>query len=210
MKKVLFTVISCVLISLMGIGQSQVLLLGGQEFEGKINSEDSEKVFLQIITKKGKNKEIGMWKDRIFSITTNGKEKFYYEADTTDEEQYSIEEMRMYIFGQQDANLNHKTPLPIITSAVVSGTLTFLLGTENNALLLTAPAIGAILGSIVQDNRPKPKNARNSKVLANPSYIEGYRKTARSKKILNSIKSSVISGLVGATAGLIVHSNNQP
>ncbi|MGB0402968.1 MAG: hypothetical protein ACPGEG_02655 [Salibacteraceae bacterium] len=209
MKKVLFISIYCILISCFGFAQSKVLLLGGQEFEGKLISEDTEKIFLEVTTKKGKVKEVGMWKDRVFSITTSGKEKFYYEVDTSDQEMYSVEEMRYYIFGQQDANLNHKTTFPIIMAAVVSGSLTFLMASDNNAFLLTAPVLGAILGSVVQDNRPKPKNARNPKVLSNPAYVEGYRKTARTKKILNSIKSAVIAGIVGTTAGLIVHSNKE-
>ena len=87
--------------------------------------------------------------------------------------------------------------------------MAFLLGTKGNAFLLTSPILGTVAGGAVQNNKPSQKTARNSKVLSSPAYVEGYRKAARSKKLINSISASAIGGLVGALSGL-VYANNSP
>tara|TARA_B100000508_G_scaffold141083_1_gene146150 strand:- start:4321 stop:4872 length:552 start_codon:yes stop_codon:yes gene_type:complete len=183
--------------------------MGGQSFGGKIISEDEERLKFETKKKNGKIKYVNIWLDQVFSVTTDGKEKIYYKVDSTDEDMYSVEEMRLYIYGQQDARANHKTPLPVIVGFSVSAVLGVFLGSKNSALLVVSPVVGTLAGSSTQNNRPKTKYARNEKVLQSPAYIEGYRKGARGKKIFNSIIASVAGGIAGGVVGLI-SANSQP
>lgn len=189
--------------------QSNILLLGGQSFNGKLIEEQEEKFIFEVVNKKGKTKTIGILSDRIFSITTNQVEKIYYEVDTNDEDLYSVEEMRMYIYGQQDAAAHHKTSFTVLAAGAVSASLGFVFGADNNALLLTSPVFGALAGGAVTRNQPKPENARDPQVLSDPAYVDGYIKAARTKKILNSIKAGIVGGIVGSFTGLI-YANNTP
>lgn len=195
---------------LVGQSQSFILLLGGQSFKGELKSETFDQLEFKVIKKNGKTKNLTIWKDQVFSITTTGKEKFYYKPDSSDESIYGVNEMRMYVYGQQDARLNHKTTLPMVSGLMVSGILGGYLGSKNNALLMITPVAGTLIGSVTQNNRPKKKNARSERIIASPAYVEGYRKGARGKKIFNTIAASVIGGLAGGLIGLATANQNQP
>jgi hypothetical protein len=129
-------------------------------------------------------------------------------VDTADETQYSEEEMREYIYGQQDARKNYKVTLPVIVGGGVSALVAFWAGTYKSALVLTGPLAGTIAGSVAKGNTPKKEDARNEKILASAAYIEGYRKGARSKKVIRTIASSIVGMVVGGAAGFIVADSN--
>jgi hypothetical protein len=57
---------------------------------------------------------------------------------------------------------------------------------------------------VAQSNKPKPKDARSDRVLAQPAYVEGFRKGARGKKIIRTIGSSIVGMVVGGVAGFVV------
>lgn len=182
--------------------------MGGQEFEGKILTKSAEFYEVQIKKKNGKVKTIVLWTDRIFSVTQNEKETVLYQQDSTDESSYSETEMRQFIYGHQDANENYKTAVPILVSAGVSAAISFALASQGNGLFLTTPIFGTVSGTLSKANKPKPKNARNDEILASPAYVEGFRKGARSKKLLNSFLASLVGCAVGGTSGIIYLNNN--
>jgi len=208
-RPILIAVIFCSFV-LSGRSQSFVLLLGGQNFNGTLKSETFDQFTFETTKKNGKTKELIIWKDQVFSITTSGKEKFYYTQDSSDEMSYSVEEMRLYVYGQQDARANHKTTLPMIVGFTVSGVLGAYLGSRNSALVLVTPVAGTLIGSATQNNKPKKKNARSEKVLSSPAYIEGYRKGARGKKIFKTIAASVVGAVAGSIVGFATASQSNP
>lgn len=207
-RSVLVLLFCCV--GYLGYSQSFILLLGGQSFSGELKSETFDQLIFQITKKNGKSKDLNIWKDQVFSITTAGVEKFYYQPDSNDEMHYSVEEMRLYVYGQQDARENHKTTLPMIVGFTVSGVLGAYLGSKNSALVIVTPVAGTLIGSATKNNKPKQKNARSEKILASPAYIEGYRKGARGKKIFHTIAASIVGGLAGGIVGLASANESQP
>ncbi|UTW63531.1 hypothetical protein KFE98_05095 [bacterium SCSIO 12741] len=187
--------------------QVQFLLLSGQEFEGKILSQTEE--YLEIeYERKGKTKVKMMDKTRFFSYTVDGKETIVYDPEES-ELGFSVEDMRYYIYGQQDALVKHKTTLPVITSAVVSFGTAFYAGYEGSGLVVLSPVVGTIAGSLTQRNGPTLKSDINPEYLNKPAYIMGYKKQAKARKVLNCIGIGIASATAGALAGLIT-GNNTP
>lgn len=183
---------------------SKFLLLGGHEFTGVITETTKEYLRVNAPNKKGQFNETEIAITRIFSVTTNGTEKVYYQVDKNDSTQYTVEEMRMFIYGQQDAKQNHKTTIPMIVGGGVSAGLAFYAGSQKSAVVLAAPLVGSIVGSLSYPNRPKAENARNEEVLKSPAYIEGYRKGARTKKVIRTIGTSIVGMIVGGIGGFII------
>jgi hypothetical protein len=144
-------------------------------------------------------------KENVFSIThANGKEEIIYSPDTlgflvTDvvepEVDYTVEEMRRYIFGAQDGKKVKKTAV-LLASAGIS-TIGSGLGAFYGPI---APATYIlVLGTTKQ--KPNENLVSHPEYIQDEAYLQGYKKAARKRKIIAAAE----GGLIGLGIGIVAY-----
>ncbi len=144
-------------------------------------------------------------KENVFSIThSDGKEEIIYSPDTlgflvTDvvepEVDYTVEEMRRYIYGAQDGKKVKKTAV-LLTSAGIS-TIGSGLGAFYGPI---APATYIlVLGTTKQ--KPNESLVSHPEYIQDEAYLQGYKKAARKRKIIAAAE----GGLIGLSIGIVAY-----
>jgi len=193
-----------------------ILLLNGKVLEGEVKSNDGE--FLKYHYKKKKNefvKTIDL--QRVYSFTQEGKETIVYEMDTLMGNIYSQDEMRMFIYGEQDADKTSKS-WPFVVGGFLGGygisiydtysgddpdtpeDESGFFGTGPSAMHFVAPFVISI-GSGMIKPKIKARHVSDIAFLANEQYIIGYQKNARFKRIMGG----GLGALSGAVAGFVTY-----
>ena len=184
--------------------QDQLILINGSVQKGKILSRDEAGVRMQY-QKRKKTKEFVFENRRIFSVTQGGTEEIVYKQDTTVGDYFTVEEMKHFILGEQDAEANFDAKW-IRRIGFLGGfslvTLTAQNPDESGAFdqepgglapILYVIAYTAVVGSPrVKINL---KNVSDPALLSHEEYVLGYERVARSKK--------VFGGLLGSVAGVV-------
>jgi len=144
-------------------------------------------------------------KDNVFSIThADGKEEIIYSPDTLGflvldvvepEIDYTVEEMRRYIYGRQDG-----MKVKSLTPALISG-----------GVGLVGAGLGAFFGPIAPSTyivilsatkqKPDEKSVGHPEFVFDEAYLDGYRKSAKKKKIIAATE----GGLVGLAVGILAY-----
>jgi len=135
--------------------------------------------------------------DDVFSIEyASGEEKMMYIPDTAFGGELAVNEMRMFIKGQQDAWMYYHKPMPAIGgfAAGFAGSYFGFYSVLAPALYLTA--VGAKTPKI---DKLKSVHADIEKNWQNADYVAGFQKKAKDKNIINGAKGA----LLGLIAGLI-------
>jgi hypothetical protein len=136
-----------------------------------------------------------MEKYRIFSVLgADGKEQVLYTKDPYDSLDFTPEQMRLFIKGEQDADrFFHGTANKAVSFAIgVPSSLLAIYG------LLVPPLYSTVIGSFSPNMQ---KATVSDPALRNvPEYSEGYQRKVREKKIRNSL----LYGLAGFAAGFVV------
>lgn len=142
----------------------------------------------------GKNRLRTINPYRVFSIVyADGTERVIYQRDSLDQADFSIEQMRMFIRGEQDADRYYRnTPNKIAATLIGAGASYFTIYG-----LVIPPLYATVVGSF----SPKIENHRADSLLLHISeYREGYERKARDRKIRNAL----ISGMAGFVTGFVV------
>ncbi|MEY4594696.1 MAG: hypothetical protein RIQ47_1106 [Bacteroidota bacterium] len=132
---------------------------------------------------------------RIFSVRkAEGQEQIVYRPDPNDSIDFSIEQMRLFIKGEQDAEKYFRGH----GNKVVSFGFGFASSLMGWFGLAGPPIYSTVIGSF----SPNMEKARVSDEAYRsvPEYCEGYQRKSRDKKIRNSF----LSGMAGFAAGIIV------
>lgn len=146
-----------------------------------------------------KHKKGEIEKEAIFSIRfgSTGKEEVYYTYDTLIDHDYTVDDARKFIEGEQDAQHGFH--------AVGISIASFVFGAASGATLgnLVALAPPFTLSGFISYPRIKVrhKSVRNKANGTSDAYLYGYDITARRKRTLHSF----LWGGVGVVIGLIVH-----
>lgn len=190
----------CVLLSCTIYAQDVILKMSGHEIDCKITEVNDFEVRYEVKNKRGKVKTLSNPRSDIFSITPkDSTEQVFYSQDTFIGDDFTVQEMRVYIAGEQDALAGYD-PRP--TTYVGYG-----LGATGGYLAeggLITPMIIPITYTLFQ---LVPKVKIREKTISNPAhrfdeiYAMGYESVARSRKILGGLKGSSI----GAVAGVVVY-----
>lgn len=143
--------------------------------------------------------------DNVFSIIhADGREEIIYSPDTLGflvmdvvepELDLSVEEMRRYIAGRQDGMRVKKTGI-LLASAGIS-----VIGSGLGAFYgPIAPATYIIvLGATRQ--KPKPNQVLHPEYMQDENYLEGFKKSARKRKIIAAAE----GGLIGLAIGIPIY-----
>lgn len=178
-------------------GQHKILLTNGKVIEA-VNYTVGE-IFVTY-TKSGDKKTGSRAIDRydVFSITTASgtEEMIYAPLDSLD---FTIEEARQYIRGEQAAKLIYKPKGSTIGAAAVGAGASIL-----SFYALPVPMLYAVIAGRFNTNHIRVPEGFDPALQQSEAYRLGYQKGARNIKIQKNLKWGYIS-LGAGLAGLIIY-----
>ena len=198
--KILFSLI-LFLFTVVGYSQDTAVFVSGDKVALMSYQRDSsDKNIFILKTMKGKYKTIN--KEEIFSfVKKTGGEEIIFEPFESENANFTVENMRIYIKGEQAARKNSGTRLATLSGFIVGAASPIFLSSVGTNYLFYSPVPIAFTNFMVGLTIPTKKSVTRKypQMGTNDFFMEGYRYTARSKRLNNSIK----GGLVGLGVGII-------
>lgn len=182
-----------------------VLLMNGQELEVNVIGQSTLEVRYMVATGRGL-KERSEPTTSVFSVTdTLGRERIWYFHDSLFGNDLTVEQMRWFIKGEQDARNGYKPIWPVLGGFVLGAGLTIGLDLEVNSLAV--PPVYAGLMAL-----PRvfitPGSIRDEHMVGNEFYAYGYSKVGRSRRVTRSLMSTAAGVIVGlAVRQLVINPN---
>ncbi|MBK8227585.1 MAG: hypothetical protein IPK70_10475 [Flavobacteriales bacterium] len=175
----------------------RILLMNGQIIEARVLGQSTFEVRYEELGRNGKRKERAEPTESVFSVTdTLGKEKIWYFQDTVFGNELSIQEMRWFIKGEQDARKGYRPRFATWGGFLVGAGASIALNLEVNALFL--PPIYA--GAMALPRVHVTKGSLTDPYLeGEPNYAYGYAKVGRTKRVLRSLLSTAAGIAVGVS-----------
>lgn len=198
-------IISCCLFlyvqlcAVAGFAQDKISLLNSKEIVNiKVVDITANTIQYQIVgIENPKTKSI--YRDNVFAITyLDGTEKIIYLPEPTDDGEYSIEQMRMFIKGTKDAREKYYSFFPVVAGFAFGVAGPYAASYTFGSLVALPPVLGVFAMSLGSPNMKKQKV--DPRFLANEEYQMGFQHRARKKRI----KSSFLSSLVGVGVGFLL------
>lgn len=189
-------------VSLSLNAQDTLILLSGKTMIVKNATVNGYSVNYHTKDENSKFKNINS--DKLFSIKhADGSERILYRPDTLETDDYNVNDMRMFIKGEQDAIKYYKNNLNKVGA--------FLFGAGSASLAFYGIVGPAIYATAVGSFSPEMEKQKVSdpSLLIIAEYREGYERKMRDKKTKNAI----LYGLAGFAAGVatfsIIKNNNK-
>jgi hypothetical protein len=174
--------------------QERINFLNGKVLNVKKIEVRDNKIAYYTLGEKSKLKKINP--DRVFSLNyADSSEFIVYLPDASDPNDFSIEQLRMFIKGEQDATLYYKNNLNKGVAGVVGVGGGFLVSVYFIGFLVP-PLYTTIVGGVSPDM--DKQKVSDEALRGIREYREGYMSKVRNRKIRNSI----ISGFIGFAAGV--------
>lgn len=175
--------------------QVKVTRMSGAEIEGKLISSDGIDLVIQTTKKNGKQKIKNIHKSEIFSVEFPEGEWVLYAPDDALGDEFSVDEMRIFIAGEQDA-MNGYNGLPTAgVGFLLAGTAAVL---ANGGLILSIlPPVIYTVAQLIPVIKIQGKTISNPNYKHNEIYAMGYERVARSRKLMAGLKGSVLGALGG-------------
>lgn len=192
------------LLALLGItaraqdGGDKIVLLSGKVLDNVQVTTFTEIQIKYVDRNSRKKTERFIDKYRVFSVEySNGKEEVIYEYDTLMENDFTVDEMRHFIQGEQDAMAYYHPRLNTLLAGVLSAAGGYALA--SSFFVVTVPFASTVIASLPKV-KIRPEKVSDPKLLAQPTYILGYERVAKSHKIQNALKGSVLGVAAGISA----------
>jgi hypothetical protein len=166
--------------------QDTIVLLNGKTILSRHADVSGYSVTYNSIKLNSKQKQVNV--ENVFSIRhADGTERILYQPDSLEPDDYTAEQMRMYILGEQDAILYYRNNLNKVTAFAFGG---------GSAYFSFYGIIGpAVYATVIGSFSPKMEKQKVSDLmlLKNTEYREGYIRKARDK----NTKNAILYGLAG-------------
>ena len=151
-----------------------------------------------------KHKKIEIDKEDVFSLRygSTGKEVVIYIYDTLTDHDFTVDEARLFIAGERDAQQGFHA-LGSTIGGFAIGAATGLAGGTNDFFLVFLPSLiytGVLSYPRVHINH---KVVSNQEYVTHDPYLWGYDNTARRKRTLRALIWGGIGVVVGATLNAI-------
>jgi hypothetical protein len=177
-------------------GQNKILLLSGKTIETEHFSVGDE--YLSYKKSSGKKLLGTLDKYDVFSVTDSaGNENLIYQpADSLD---FTVDEARNYILGEQAAFSVYKKPATAWSSAII--------GAGSSILAFYALPVPMVYAVVLGRFNPKVQNVPSNidpAIASSEPFVYGYKRSARNLKIQRSLKWGYISLGLGLT-GLLIY-----
>ncbi|MCK6650678.1 MAG: hypothetical protein L6Q66_13560 [Bacteroidia bacterium] len=177
---------------LFGFSQEKkdtILLLNGATIISEVVDTTNGVTTIRDTKKPGRN--IVIENDRIFSIKNGSGEHVMYVYDTIIGNEFTEEEMRYFIKGEQDAEKGFKA-----RGALYGNLALGLASGVTGSFFCPIPPFAFIAMSGLPKVRIKHSTVSNMEYLKQEAYIMGYERVARKKRKFQS--------MIGGGAGLVV------
>jgi hypothetical protein len=173
----------------------RILLMNGQIVEARVLGQSSLEVRYLEFGKNGRTKERDEPTENVFSVTdTLGKERVWYFQDTIFGNDLSVQEMRWFVKGEQDARAGYKPRIATWGGFLAGAGLSIALNLEVNALFLPPVYAGAMALPRVHVTRG---SLTDPYLEGEPNYAWGYAKVGRTKRVVRSLISTAAGIAVG-------------
>lgn len=184
------------LFQISGLCQDQVLMMNGQTITCKVLDDYSYEIKLEVPRKKEKTKTIYLDRSEIFSITKAGEEEhLYYEFDPEMGNNFTINEMRFFLAGEEDARIGYQPRGTFwVGVALGAGGTVYAQGALLGTLIVPFAYTGF---QLLPNIHIKEKTIRNINHQYNEHYAIGYERVARNKKIMAALKGSAVGIAIG-------------
>lgn len=154
---------------------------------------DTTNGLTSIKNPKNPKKDIIIENNRIFSIKNSKGESIMYVYDTVLGNEFTVEEMRYFIYGEQDATKGFKANGSLAIGVAV-GALSGITG----SFFCPIPPFAFIALTGIPKVKIKHETVRDLSYLEHSPYIMGYERVARKKRKIKGL----IGGGIGLAAGL--------
>jgi len=171
-----------------------IQLMSGKTLIGFVRGQSDDELKVRVPKKEQLKLEF-VDIDLVFSVKhPNGKEEMVYVQDTLNGNYFTPQEVRYFMRGETDARAKYRSPI------VTTGG--FLAGAAASAGLgpfFALPA-GFVYGGLTTFSRVKirPNTVSNPETLKYDTYLLGYEKEARKRRMFRSM----LAGMAGYAVGL--------
>ena len=193
----LFSIVSLLILSLFAktgfsqTGKDTILLLNGSIVIA--NVIDTTNGVTSIKNPKDSIKNIIIENDRIFSISNKKGESILYVYDTVLGNEFTVDEMRYFICGEQDADKGFK-PKGAFWGNMLLGAAAGVTG----SFFCPLPPFAFTALSGLPKVKIRHNTVKNMEYLKHDTYLMGYERVGRKKRKI----SSLVGGGIGLAAGI--------
>lgn len=205
-RRIVFLISAVGALSAELVAQDSILLMNGQVIPAKVIAQSTLEVRYKEFGKNGRVKERSEPTENIFSVTDSlGRERIWYFHDTLFGNDLTVDQMRYYIKGEQDARLGYKPFWPMLGGFVAGAGLTIGLNLEMNSMLLPPIYAGAMALPRVHVT---PGSVRDPYMEGEDNYAMGYARVGRGKRVVRTLLSTAAGVAVGlAVRQLVINPN---
>ncbi|NND77569.1 MAG: hypothetical protein HKN39_05250 [Flavobacteriales bacterium] len=193
--------------SLNGQGKkplSHLQLMNGKLLEVSLGDTSGANVFYSIQKKNGKWLDKSLYKDRIFSIINeNGEESVLYSTNLLIGDDYSVQEMRYFIYGESDAT-NGYNAKPTFYGGLAIGAAGGY-GFQGGIIYPFMIPLGYTLTMQIPFIKIRQETITDHQNTYHETYKIGYEKTARTRKTINALLGSLLGAAIGSSLYEITH-----
>jgi hypothetical protein len=193
--------------SLSAFAQDTIITMSGLEIPCKIIDKEDFELRYEFTKKNGKLKERGLHKSEIFALVIDGNEEVIYAPDPILGDDFSVQEMRIFIAGEQDARKYFSTMATFWVGAGTAG-LAAILAQGAFLATLAVPILYPIV-QLLPYIKIKEKYISDPNHRYNEIYASGFESVARGKKVVAGLKGAAIGAVIGAIVIAII-SPDQP
>lgn len=186
------------LLAHLGAAQDSILLMNGTVINAKVLGQSTLEVRYTEFGKRGQARERQEPTSDVFSVTDSlGRERIWYFYDTIFGNDLTVEQMRWFIKGEQDARDGHKPTWYTVGGFLFGAGTTIAANLEMNAFFLPPIYAGAMLLPRVNVT---PGSLRDPLMEGNDHYAYGYARVGKTKRVVRGL----LSTFAGVAVGLAV------
>ena len=191
-----FILLLFVLISFHVSAQDTLLLMNGREMNCRILADTGTVFEFELVKPNGKVKLRELHKNDVFSVKKAGQQEvILYAQDELLGDIYSIDEMRFYLAGENDARENFSAwPTFAVGFALCTG---ISLWGGDGYITAVGPPILYTMIQLVPKIKIREKTMSHPEYKYNDIYADGYEPPARSRKLFRALSGSFAGSATG-------------
>jgi hypothetical protein len=193
----------CVVIPFCTFAQDTLLLMNGRLMGCRILADTGTVFEFELTKANGKVKQQELHKNDVFSVKKAGQpEVILYAQDELFGDIYSVDEMRFYLAGENDARENYSAwPTFAVGFAVCAGISVW--GGDGYITAVGPPILYTLL-QLAPKIKIREKTMSRPEYKYNDIYADGYEPPARSRKLFRAMGGSFAGSATGVALWLLL------
>lgn len=180
------------------LAQDRILLMNGETVEGKVLGQSTLEVRYLQTRKNGTLRERAEPTEEVFSVTDSlGRERIWYFYDTVFGNDLTVDQMRWFLKGEQDARKGYRPLWPMVGAFATGAGLVIGLNWEMNGLFVPPITAGIMAMPRVHIT---PGSISDPLMEGDEYYATGYARVGRTKRVIRTL----VSAFAGVAVGLAV------